>query len=324
MHNFDKTILVITPISHIKNVKNDLEKIGKVTIIDDPSINKIHKIIHKYDVIFTNPNKSKVFIGKKIIDKAIKLKVICTASTGTNHIDLSYARKKKIKIISLKKEKKIIDKISSTSEHAFALTLASLRNIVTGFESVLKKKWDYTNFIGRQMNFLTVGIVGYGRLGKKYANFCKAFNSKIIFYDPYKKSISKKIKKINNLNKLLSISDIISIHVHLNQNTHYMFNKHNLLKLKKNVIIVNTARGELFNEQDLIDFLKKNKKAKFATDVLENEIFGISNNKLIKYATTHKDQIIITPHIGGMTIEAQEIAYNHSVKKLALLLKKLK
>ena len=109
MHNFDNTILVITPISHIKNVKNDLEKIGRVTIIDDPSINKIHKIIHKYDVIFTNPNKSKVFIGKKIIDKAIKLKVICTASTGTNHIDLSYARKKKIKIISLKKEKKIID-----------------------------------------------------------------------------------------------------------------------------------------------------------------------------------------------------------------------
>ena len=103
-----------------------------------------------------------------------------------------------------------------------------------------------------------------------------------------------------------------------------MFNKHNLLKLKKNVIIVNTSRGELFNEQDLTDFLKKNRKAKFATDVLENEIFGTTNNKLIKYAKTHKDQIIITPHIGGMTIEAQEIAYNHSLKKLALLLKKLK
>ena len=103
-----------------------------------------------------------------------------------------------------------------------------------------------------------------------------------------------------------------------------MFNKHNLLKLKKNVIIVNTSRGELFNEQDLINFLKKNRKAKFVTDVLENEIFGTTNNKLIKYAKTHKDQIIITPHIGGMTIEAQEIAYNHSLKKLALLLKKLK
>ena len=85
MHNFDNTILVITPISHIKNVKNDLEKIGRVTIIDDPSINKIHKIIHKYDVVFTNPNKSKVFFIKFFITGwfyLFKIKIVANSFSG--------------------------------------------------------------------------------------------------------------------------------------------------------------------------------------------------------------------------------------------------
>ena len=234
-----------------------------------------------------------------------KLKVICTASTGTNHIDLKYANKKKIKIISLKKEKKIINKISSTSEHALALTLASLRNIVSSNRSVLAGKWDYMNFISHQINFMTIGIIGYGRLGKKYANYCKALGSKIIFYDPYKKQDSKKIKKINDLNRLLKLSDIISIHVHLDNETYHKFDKSIFKKLKKDVIIVNTSRGDVINEDHLVGFLKKNKKAKFAADVIENEIFSKAKNRLLKYAKKNPNQVIVTPHIGGMTSEAQ-------------------
>ena len=103
-------ILSITPISHIRNVEKELKKIGELKILNDPSVDQVKKKINQFDVIFTNPNKSKVFIGKHVFDRAKKLKVICTASTGTNHIDLKYANKKKIKIISLKKEKKIINK----------------------------------------------------------------------------------------------------------------------------------------------------------------------------------------------------------------------
>jgi len=101
-----KKILSITPISHIKNVEKELKKIGKLKILNDPSENDVIKKIPQFDAIFTNPNKSKVFIGKSIIDKAINLKVISTASTGTNHIDLDYAKKKKKKILFLKKKKK--------------------------------------------------------------------------------------------------------------------------------------------------------------------------------------------------------------------------
>ena len=315
-------ILSITPISHIRNVEKELKKIGELKILNDPSVDQVKKIIHQFDAIFTNPNKSKVFIGKHVFDRAKKLKVICTASTGTNHIDLKYANKKKIKIISLKKEKKIINKISSTSEHALALTLASLRNVVSSNRSVLAGKWDYMNFISRQINFMTIGIIGYGRLGKKYANYCKALGSKIIFYDPYKKQDSKKIKKIDDLNRLLKLSDIISIHVHLDNETYHKFDKSIFKKLKKDVIIVNTSRGDVINEDHLVGFLKRNKKAKFAADVIENEIFSKTKNRLIKYAKKNLNQVIVTPHIGGMTSEAQQIAYSHSVKKLSIFLKK--
>lgn len=322
--NKTRKILSITPISHIKNVENELKKIGKLKILNDPSDSEVKRIVHKFDAIFTNPNKSKVFIGKCILDNAKNLKAISTASTGTNHIDFDYAKKKRIKIISLKDEKKTINKISSTAEHALALTLASLRNVVSSSKSVLLGQWDYLNFIGRQMNSLTIGIIGYGRLGKKYANYCKALGSNIIFFDPFKKTSSKKIQKIKNVSKLLKISDIISIHVHLDKKTHHMFNKSFFSKLKKNVIIINTSRGDIIDEDILVNFLKRNQKAKFATDVIENEIFSKKKSKLINYAKKNQNQVIITPHIGGMTTEAQEIAYNYTAKKLSSFFARIK
>jgi len=163
-------ILVITPIRHISGVSQTLKSIGEVTFFDDPSAEQVEDVIHKYDAIFTNPNKSKVFIGKEILDKATKLKVICTASTGTNHIDKNYALELSIPVISITEEREVINKISSTAELAFSLTLAGLRHIVNGHVSVLEGGWDYEKFIGRQMNFLTIGIIGFGRLGSIYAN----------------------------------------------------------------------------------------------------------------------------------------------------------
>ena len=96
-------ILVITPIKHIKGLELKLKKKSFVKILNDPSKKDILKIIHKYNAIYTNPNKSKIYIGKEIIDKAINLQFISTASTGTNHIDKNYAKNKNIKIISLTK-----------------------------------------------------------------------------------------------------------------------------------------------------------------------------------------------------------------------------
>ena len=121
-------ILVITPLLHIKDVKNILESIGHVDYLDDPSDSDVHKIIHDYDAIYTNPNKSKVFIGKVLLNQAKKLKVIVTASTGTNHIDKVYAKKNGIPIISLTEERHVIEKISS-------IYVAKVKIVVSKFTS---------------------------------------------------------------------------------------------------------------------------------------------------------------------------------------------
>ena len=304
-------LLVITPVKHIMGVADKLEKIADVTYIDDPSLQDILLIINDFHVLFTNPNKSKIFIGRELIDASNKLKVICTASTGTNHIDMKYAYKKGIIVLSLTKEREIINKISSTAEHAFTLTMSSLRNIVNGYKDVLNGNWDYERFIGRQMDGLTIGVIGFGRLGSLYADYCIAFGSKVLAYDPYKVISVKGVIQVKDLQELLSNSDVISIHVHVTNETKNMIDQNYLNQMKSTVLIINTSRGEIINEPDLIEFLSNNKSAKIATDVLADEILNRINSPLLMYAGK-SNQVIITPHIGGMTVEAQKIAYNHA------------
>ena len=143
------------------------------------------------DFIFTNPNMSKFKINEEIIESGNKLKCICTASTGTNHIDINYANKKNIKILSLKKHIKILEKIPSTAELAFTLMMVSLRNIIPASKSVTKYQWSYLEFIGEQLKDKKIGVLGFGRLGKMFAKYCLKFDAHVHIYDPYKKIIIK-------------------------------------------------------------------------------------------------------------------------------------
>jgi D-3-phosphoglycerate dehydrogenase len=270
--------------------------------------------------MFTNPNKSKVFIGQKVLNATKTLKVICTASTGTNHIDKSYAAKLKLPILSLTEEREVINRISSTAELALSLTLASLRHVVRGHRAVLGGEWNYEKYIGRQMNCLSIGIIGYGRLGSMYSKYCKAFDSRVIVYDPYKEVADKDIEQTSNLEYLLQKSDVIAIHVHVTEETIGMIDKECFDEMKKDVVLVNTARGDMVNEVDLVSFLQSNPDARVATDVLADEIRNREKSPLLKYAL-ESEQVIITPHIGGMCREAQEIAYGHAAKRLAKFFK---
>ena len=308
-------ILVITPVKHISGVPETLESIGNVTYIDDPSAKEVQSVINEYDAIFTNPNKSKVFIGREILNSTNRLKVICTASTGTNHIDKEHAAKLGIPIISLTEERQVINQISSTAELAFSLTMASLRHVVKSHQAVLEGEWNYEKYIGRQMNCLTVGVIGYGRLGSMYSKYCRAFESRVLVYDPYKKVNEDGIKQVAAIEQLLQKSDVIAIHVHVTEETIGMIDKECFDLMKNDVVIVNTSRGDIVNESDLVSFLRKNMNARIASDVLNDEIKSKEKSPLLRYAKK-SNQVIITPHIGGMCREAQEIAYGHAAKLL--------
>ena len=308
-----KKILVITPTAHLDEVNNILNSILEAQIIYLPECN-IHEFKKHCNsvAIFTNPNKSNIFLGKENLSDFKNLKIICTASTGTIHIDKDYCSLKEIKVISLKEERKVINKIPSTAEHAFALMLSTLRNIPSSITSVKKGIWDYEPFIGRQIKSLTIGVIGYGRLGTFFSNYCDAFGAKVLVYDPYKDVNHPRIIQCKSLVELSKNSDVISLHVHVTSETAKMINYNFLKNCKKSVLIVNTSRGEVINENDLLEFIKKNENARYATDVLSSEINGINNNIIKKYSEENEKQIAITPHIGGMTKEAQNSAFSHA------------
>ena len=164
-----KNILLITPIKHIPRVFDLLEKNFNVYYFPDFKYKDLVKLKNiNFYAIYTNPNKSRVRIDKKIIDALSDLKYVVTASTGTNHIEKKLLKQKKIKLISLTRDLKTIKTISSTAELAFALTLNAVRNIDEASRSVRNGEWDYLPFVGRQMNKLNILIVGFGRLGKMY------------------------------------------------------------------------------------------------------------------------------------------------------------
>ena len=221
-----------------------------------------------------------------------------------------------IDLLSLTEEREIINTISSTAEHALALTMSAVRNVPQSFNSVLEGEWNYEKFIGRQLDKLTVGIIGYGRLGSKYAEYILSLGSEVLVYDPYKSVNHPNILQKENLDSIFELSDIISIHVHVNEETTDLINSSLLKKAKKDLIIVNTARGEVINERDLIDFLESNPESKAALDVLADEIVSRKQSEILNFVN-NSQQIIITPHVGGMTKEAQEIAYNHAAEMLS-------
>jgi phosphoglycerate dehydrogenase-like enzyme len=310
-------ILVITPVRHIAGVAQSLESIGSVTYLDDPSAAEVMAVIGDYDAIYTNPNKSKVFISRQLLDEARRLKVICTASTGTNHIDKAFAAERGLPILALTEEREVINRISSTAELAFALTMAGLRHVVRGHNAVLAGEWDYTRYIGRQMNCMTIGVIGYGRLGSLYAGYCKAFGSRVMVFDPYKTVVQDGLEQVADLGTLLAAADVVALHVHVTDETTKMINRRCLAQMKPDVLLVNTSRGDVVDESDLVAFLEANPQAKVATDVLADEVRNRLGSPLLQHAQ-RTGQVIITPHIGGMTREAQEIAYGHA----AYLLKK--
>jgi phosphoglycerate dehydrogenase-like enzyme len=305
-------ILVITPILHIEGLIDKLKNIGDVTYLPDPTEEEVLNNVKRMNVIFTNPNKSKVYLGEKVISAAENLGVICTASTGTVHIDLKETNNSNIKVISLTVEYGTIRKITSTAEHAFTLMMASLRNLVEAIDSVREGEWDYEKFIGRQLNQLNVGVVGYGRLGAMFANYCRAFGSRVIVYDPYKKVEDTSVEQVDSLDELSCQSDVISLHIHVTNETRKIIGARLLQLAKKDVRLINTSRGEVVDEDAIVEFLKNNTKAKYFTDVISGEIHSKTDSPVLNHfkSEENRNQICITPHIGGMTTDAQLIAYH--------------
>ena len=313
-------IAVITPISHLKGVVELLLTKGRIFLYEESTKEEVREMLltTKADIILCNPNQQTYKIDKELLEDT-NVKLINTCSTGMNHIDIDYCKENNIEIYSLTRDMNLINNLPSTSELAFGLMLSLLRQIPQGQKHVSEYGWDYTQFVGRQIKGLKVGIVGYGRLGKMMYDFCTAFGANVMIYDPYVREQLSDSFLLNNwctsLEQLFEFSDVISLHVHVTDETKYMINKDLFSSINKDCYIINTSRGEIVNENDMVEGLKSGIITGYGTDVVENEFDDLSKSPIIK-SMNEGENIIIVPHVGGMTIEGQTKAYTWAINKL--------
>ena len=303
-------IAVITPVKHLEGIEKLLATKGNVVYYETASKLEVKKALlkHQIDTILCNPNQQTYKIDKELLG-GTKVTLINTCSTGMNHIDVDYCNDNNIKIYSLTKDMDLINDLPSTSELAFGLMMSLLRKIPQGKNHVSKYNWDYTQFMGRQIKDLNIGIIGYGRLGKMMFNYCKAFGANVYVYDPYVSHT------FSNLEEIFTKCDVISLHVHVTDETKYMINKDLFGYINKDCYIINTSRGEIVNEKDIVKGLKSGVITGYGTDVIEDEFGDLTKSPIIKAMNDGKN-IIVTPHVGGMTIEGQTKAYKWSINKL--------
>jgi len=306
-------ILCITPIDHLEGVYEKLSSCGEFGY--EPNITKqeLKKLLSKTDAdyLFTNPNKQGFILDEEIL-KDSNIKVINTASTGLNHIDTDYCEENNIDVWSLKEDYELINDLPSTSELAFGLMMSLLRNIPKSFHSVRDGNWDYEPYIGHQIKGKTIGVVGYGRLGKIMCELFSGWGVKLLVTDPYERITTARGVP---LSELLEKSDVVFLHTHVTDETRGMVDDEFLHQMKQGSYLVNTARGELVDEVAIIESIKVGHLKGYGTDVIKDEFGDIQNSKLVEFSINPNNNVVITPHIGGMTIEGQTKAYLYAVEK---------
>jgi D-3-phosphoglycerate dehydrogenase len=303
-------IAVTTPVKHLQGIESLLSTKGEIFYLEEGTKSEVRELLLKenIDVIICNPNQQTYKIDQELLENTT-VSLINTCSTGMNHIDQEYCKLNGIKIYSLTKDYKLINNLPSTSELAFGLLLDLMRNITISNNEVKQNKtWDYLPFVGQQMKDFKVGIVGYGRLGKMMAKYCKAFDAEVYIYDPYSDE-----SNVKELEDLFQICDAVSLHVHVNNETKYMIDYDLLSRNVK--FLINTSRGEIVKESDVIRALKECKLWGYGADVIEDEFDDIKDSPFFSLENS-KLNCIFTPHIGGMTIQGQTKAYTWAINKL--------
>jgi D-3-phosphoglycerate dehydrogenase len=264
---------------------------------------EIENNLHLYDGIVI---RSRIKITKNIIDKATKLKFIARAGAGMENIDVAYAVSKGIKCLCAPEGNR-----DAVGEHALGMLLALFNNICRADKEVREGKWIREGNRGVELMGKTIGIIGYGNMGSAFAERLKGFGVNVLVYDKYKKDIGNDFIKEVTLETIFAEADILSLHTPLTDETHYLINNEFINQFKKNIYIINTARGKSLNTNDLVKNLKSGKVLGACLDVLEYEMVSFENldattlPEAFQYLTK-SDKIILSPHIAGWTFESNE------------------
>lgn len=298
-------ILVAAPI-HEKALELLRSKGFEIIYHEYPSEEELLKIIRDVDAVIV---RSKPFITRKVIEAGQKLRIIARAGVGLDNIDLDAAKEKNIKVINAPEAA-----TNSVAELVIGLIISVLRKIAYADRSLRSGKWVKKECIGFELRGKVLGIIGMGRIGRTVARIAyHGFGMKIIYYDIIRcpREFEEEVKaEYVDLNTLLKTADIVTIHVPLTPQTRHLINEEKLKLMKKTAILINTARGGVIDTSALVKALREKWIAGAGLDVYEEEPLPAD------HPLTKLDNIVLTPHIGASTFEAQEKAGLTVVEKI--------
>ena len=274
----------------------------------DKPAEELIKLIPDYDGLII---RSKFKITKEIIDSAKKLKCIGRAGAGMENIDVAYAESKGIKCLHAPE-----GNADAVAEHALGMLLMLFNNLKKADEEVRKGLWLRHENRGVEITGKTIGVIGYGNMGSAFVKRLQGFGCKVLVYDKFKKGFGKDFVIETNMDQIFAEADIVSLHIPYDEANHYLVDANFIQSFKKNIYIINTARGKCLNTEALVNAMESGKVLGACLDVLEYEAVSFENIAVASLPAPMQyliksDKVVLSPHIAGWTHES-----NYKISKI--------
>lgn len=304
---------ILEPERYPRQALEILRPFGEVTMRNEGT--KLPEFVANTEVLII---RLRHLVDRGFLADAQQLKVISTATTGLDHIDLQKAEERGVTVLSLRGETDFLRTVTATAEHTWGLLLALLRHIPQAHQAVVSGDWDRDKFFGRELQGRTLGILGLGRIGQMVARYGLAFRMQVIAHDPFQREWIEGVERVEDLPGFLSRADVLSIHVPLSVETKHLIGRKEFAALKPGAIVLNTSRGAILDEAALVENLESGHLGGAALDVIHDEYSPDSDlrERIIRYAAT-QENLLITPHLGGATHDSLEKVEIFMAEKLA-------
>jgi phosphoglycerate dehydrogenase-like enzyme len=264
-------------------------------------------------VVSTAPER---YLGSDVFDRCPKLEVVATPSTGVTHLDPDCLRRRGVQLLTIR-DSPVIEQIRASSEFTLTLLLALVRKLPAALREAREGHWreNEAALRGNELYGKTLGVVGYGRIGRNMCEYGHALGMHTLANDPYRHDCAPHTRLVG-LEELLVEADVVCMCVHLSPETRDFFGRSHFAAMKCGSWFVNTSRGEVIDEDALVEALESGRLAGAAVDVLRDEQGSSVNRSVLRrYASTH-DNLIVSPHVAGLTVESESKAAGEIVRQL--------
>ncbi len=271
-----------------------LEQAGaEIHLLTEEERPRLAELVADFDALVV---RSMTTVDAPLLAAGERLKVVGRAGVGVDNVDVAAATERGILVVNAPTAN-----LMSAVEHTFALLLALARNVPAAERSLRAGEWKRKQFQGVELDGRTLGVVGLGRIGQQVAARARAFGMKVVAYDPFlDAAVAKRLDiELMEIEELLAVADVVTLHIPLTEQTRNLLSGERLAKMKPGALLINCARGGVVDEAALLEALDEGRLAGAALDVFAQE--PPTGSPLVEHP-----RVVVTPHIGAQTREAQE------------------